>query len=50
MRPSVQVWTSYFWKSPFDETHARDLRRALKEWKGEHRLYLDREAKKVHRW
>jgi hypothetical protein len=50
MRPSVQVWTSYFWKSPFDEAHIRDLRRALKEWKGEHRVYLDREAKKVTRW
>ena len=50
MRPSVQVWTSYFWKSPFDEAHARDLRRAIRDWRGENRVYLDRDAKEVVRW
>src|SRR5271157_514625 len=50
MRPSVQVWTSYFWKSPFDEAHARDLRRAIREWRGENRVYLNINAKKVIRW
>jgi hypothetical protein len=50
MRPSVQVWTSYFWKSPFDDAHARDLRRAIREWRGENRVYLDRDAKEVVRW
>ena len=50
MRSSVQVWTSYFWKSPFDEAHLRDLRRAQRQWRGEHRIYLDKDAKVVTRW
>lgn len=50
MRLSVQVWTPYFWKSPYDYTHARDFSRALSEWHGESRVYLDPNAKEVFRW
>lgn len=50
MRLPVQVWTSYFWKSPFQGDHVRDLERAKREWRGEHRVYLDTDAKKVTRW
>ncbi len=50
MRPALQVWTPYFWRSPFDEAHTRDLKRAQREWRGEHRLWLDKDAKKVTRW
>jgi len=50
MRLPVQVWTPFFWRSPFQEDHARDLRRAQREWQGEHRVWLDPSAKKVERW
>jgi hypothetical protein len=50
VRPALQVWTPFFWRSPFDEAYARDLKRAQREWRGEHRLWLDKDAKKVTRW
>ncbi len=50
MRLPVQVWTSYFWKSPFDEAYIRDLKRAQQAWSGEDRLWLDPNAKEITRW
>lgn len=50
MRLPVQVWTPFFWKSSFQDDHVRDLERAKREWRGEHRVYLDTNAKEVIRW
>lgn len=50
MRLPVQVWTPFFWKGPFQDAHVRDLERAKREWRGEHRVYLDTNVKEVIRW
>ena len=50
MRLPVQVWIPFFWKSPFQEDHVRDLERAKREWRGEFRVWLDPDAKEVIRW
>jgi hypothetical protein len=50
VRLPVQVWTPFFWRSPFEEGHARDVRRARREWKGEARVWLSPDFKEVTRW
>jgi hypothetical protein len=50
VRLPVQVWRSYFWRSPYDDAHARDLRRAQSNWQGEFHVWLDPKAKEVTRW